>query len=118
MATFNGPRARCWRGDVDKGGGARRAPPPRPGPRPPQPPADSSGRSAAIEWLFAALNSVEMARLPWSLLIFTGNTGATPAWTLFDGFLHQHRLTHLEPCLFYTSPSPRDRTRSRMPSSA
>ena len=24
----------------------------------------------------------------------------------------------LEPCLLYTSPSPRDRTRSRMPSSA
>ena len=25
---------------------------------------------------------------------------------------------HLRPCLLYTSPSPRDRTRSRMPSSA
>ena len=27
-------------------------------------------------------------------------------------------LIHLESCLLYTSPSPRDRTRSRMPSSA
>ena len=27
-------------------------------------------------------------------------------------------LAHLEACLLYTSPSPRDRTRSRMPSSA
>ena len=27
-------------------------------------------------------------------------------------------LTHRYPCLLYTSPSPRDRTRSRMPSSA
>ena len=26
--------------------------------------------------------------------------------------------TRLDPCLLYTSPSPRDRTRSRMPSSA
>ena len=26
--------------------------------------------------------------------------------------------THAGPCLLYTSPSPRDRTRSRMPSSA
>ena len=27
-------------------------------------------------------------------------------------------LVHLRTCLLYTSPSPRDRTRSRMPSSA
>ena len=27
-------------------------------------------------------------------------------------------LTHIKNCLLYTSPSPRDRTRSRMPSSA
>ena len=27
-------------------------------------------------------------------------------------------LVNLNPCLLYTSPSPRDRTRSRMPSSA
>ena len=31
-----------------------------------------------------------------------------------DGFLWQQ----VEDCLLYTSPSPRDRTRSRMPSSA
>jgi glutathione S-transferase len=62
-------------------------------------PADPRGRNDAIEWLFAALNSVEMASLPWSLLMFSGNTGDTPAWKLFDGFLHQHRLQHLEPVL-------------------
>ena len=28
------------------------------------------------------------------------------------------QLTQLDACLLYTSPSPRDRTRSRMPSSA
>jgi glutathione S-transferase len=62
-------------------------------------PADPRGRSEAVEWVFAALNSVEMASLPWSLLIFTGNTGDTPEWKLFDGFLHQHRLQRLEPVL-------------------
>ena len=30
----------------------------------------------------------------------------------------QKRLEHISLCLLYTSPSPRDRTRSRMPSSA
>jgi len=62
-------------------------------------PRDPRGRSDTKEWLFAALNSVEMASLPWSLLIFTGNNGDTPVWKLFDGFLHQHRLKHLEPVL-------------------
>ena len=61
-------------------------------------PADPRGRSEVLEWLFAALNSVEMASLPWSLLNFSGGTD-TPEWKLFDGFLHQHRLKHLEPVL-------------------
>ena len=34
------------------------------------------------------------------------------------GFIHVHHLRELSTCLLYTSPSPRDRTRSRMPSSA
>jgi glutathione S-transferase len=57
-------------------------------------PTDPHGRSKATEWLFAALNSVEMESLPWSLFIFSGNTGE-----LLDGFLHQHRLKHVEPVL-------------------
>ena len=32
--------------------------------------------------------------------------------------VHESLLKKLESCLLYTSPSPRDRTRSRMPSSA
>ena len=62
-------------------------------------PADPRGRSETIQWLFAALNSVEMASLPWSLLHFSGNAGGTAAWKFLDGFLHQHRLKHLEPVL-------------------
>ena len=61
-------------------------------------PADPRQRSDAIEWLFAALNSVEMASLPWSLLIFSGER-ETPAYKLFDDFLKTHRLKHLEPVL-------------------
>ena len=33
-------------------------------------------------------------------------------------YVARRRLMKMEPCLLYTSPSPRDRTRSRMPSSA
>jgi glutathione S-transferase len=62
-------------------------------------PTDPRGRSEVIEWLFGALNSVEMASLPWSLLQFMGETGDTPAWKFLDGFLHEHRLKHLEPVL-------------------
>lgn len=62
-------------------------------------PADPQGRSDVKEWLFAALNSVEAASLPWSLFIFSGNTGDTPGWKLFDEFLHLHRLKHLEAVL-------------------
>lgn len=62
-------------------------------------PADPRGRSDTVQWLFAALNSVEMASLPWSLLNFSGAAKDTPAWTFFDGFLKQHRLAHLEPVL-------------------
>ena len=62
-------------------------------------PPDPRGRSDTVEWVFAALNSVEMASLPWSLLIFSDATGDTPAWKLFDRFLHEHRLKHLEPVL-------------------
>jgi glutathione S-transferase len=61
-------------------------------------PADPQGRSEAVEWLFAALNSVEMASLPWSLFMFSGDTGDSPGWKRFDAFL-KARLQHLEPVL-------------------
>jgi glutathione S-transferase len=61
-------------------------------------PADPRGRSEVQEWLFAALNSVEMASLPWSMLNFSGATGDTPAWEWLQAFLTA-RLQHLEPVL-------------------
>jgi glutathione S-transferase len=48
--------------------------------------------------VFAALNSVEMASLPWSVLAFSGDTGDTPAWTRLNEFL-KARLQHLAPVL-------------------
>lgn len=62
-------------------------------------PTDPRGRSQAKEWLFAALNSVEMAGLPWALFKFTGNDDSSPAVKFFDDFLRAHRLKHLEPVL-------------------
>ena len=61
-------------------------------------PTDPRRSSEAREWLFAALNSVEMASLPWSLLVFSGDTGNSATWKLFDDFL-KARLAHMEPIL-------------------
>ena len=61
-------------------------------------PADPRGRCEVLEWLFAALNSVEAASLPWSILIFSGDTGDTPGWKRLDGFL-KARLQHMESVL-------------------
>jgi glutathione S-transferase len=61
-------------------------------------PADPRGRNEAMEWLFAALNSVEMASLPWSILAFSGDASNTPGWKRLDEFL-KARLQHLEPVL-------------------
>jgi glutathione S-transferase len=58
-------------------------------------PADPRGRSEVIEWLFAALNSVEMASLPWSIFQFSGLTGEAPGWKRLDEFLTA-RLQHME----------------------
>ena len=61
-------------------------------------PADRPGRAETLEWLFAALNSVEMASLPWSLFQFSGDTGDTPGWKFLERFL-KARLAHMESVL-------------------
>jgi glutathione S-transferase len=62
-------------------------------------PADRCGRNEVIEWLFAALNSVEMASLPWFIFQISGYTGDTPGWKRLDDFLMVSRLKHMEPVL-------------------
>jgi glutathione S-transferase len=62
-------------------------------------PTDVRRRSEAITWMFAALNSVEMASLPWTLFHFMGMAGDAPQFKFFDQFVREHRLKHLEPVL-------------------
>lgn len=61
-------------------------------------PSDPRSRSEVIEWLFAALNSVEMASLPWSIFKFTGDSDETPGRNSLDNFLAS-RLQHMETVL-------------------
>ncbi|MDF0517863.1 glutathione S-transferase family protein [Bradyrhizobium yuanmingense] len=61
-------------------------------------PKDPRGRAEATEWVFAALNSVEMASLPWGMSKFMGHPTDTAAWKFVDDFL-KLRLKHLEPVL-------------------
>jgi glutathione S-transferase len=61
-------------------------------------PSEPHRRSEVLEWLFAALNSVEMASLPWVILLVSGNAGDTPERKRFDEFL-KSRLQHMEPVL-------------------
>lgn len=58
-------------------------------------PASAKGRSAVINWIFAALNSVEMAALPYSIFQFTGDKETTPGRSALDDFLAM-RLKHMQ----------------------
>jgi glutathione S-transferase len=61
-------------------------------------PADPHARSNVTQWLFAALNSVEAASLPWSMFLFFGDTTESPGRTQLNEFL-KARLTHMETVL-------------------
>lgn len=61
-------------------------------------PAESGPRSEATTWLIAALNSMEPAILPMTVLQFAGFTADMPVTQPFEAFL-QARLGHLEPVL-------------------
>ncbi|HEY0194371.1 MAG TPA: glutathione S-transferase family protein [Kofleriaceae bacterium] len=61
-------------------------------------PTEPDSRSEALEWLFAALNSVEMASMPWTMMKFSGDPQDGPAWKRTDEFL-QARLKHVAPVL-------------------
>lgn len=61
-------------------------------------PAEPRGRNEVIQWLFAALASVEAVSQPWSFFRFSGDAGETPMQKFFDGFL-EARLKHMETVL-------------------
>ena len=48
-------------------------------------PSDPRGRADVINWVFAALNSVEMFSLPWTLLAFSAEPKTSPDWQRWDG---------------------------------
>jgi glutathione S-transferase len=56
---------------------------------------DPRGRSAVVQWLFAALNSVEMAVLPWALFNFSNVPEDAPGRSILDDFV-KIRLDRLE----------------------
>ncbi len=61
-------------------------------------PTDTLGRNEVLQWLFAALASVEAASQPWSFFKFSGDTDETPMRKFFDTFL-EARLKHMETVL-------------------
>ena len=48
----------------------------------------------------------------------TNNLNYLTGYDAWSFYYAQCAIVHVNACLLYTSPSPRDRTRSRMPSSA
>jgi glutathione S-transferase len=61
-------------------------------------PTDPRGRREALQWLVAALNSVEPASIPWVMFLLSGLPKGTPEWKRLEGFLLD-RLRHMEAVL-------------------
>ena len=61
-------------------------------------PTEPRLRSEGIQWLFAALNSVEMPVVPWSLYQFADDQAQTPGRKMLDDFLGA-RLQRMEAVL-------------------
>lgn len=61
-------------------------------------PTDRRARSEAKEWVFAALNSMEMASVPWSLFHFMGQTDGQ-MFAFFDNWVKDLRVKRLETVL-------------------
>ena len=119
----------AWESGVSVLGGAERLPAVHEGRLSPSPAGLANAASDEVESLL--LTAHQLSDLATSLplpslalrqrvrgLILAPNSQpvSKPARTL--GRLTWLRMPYLRICLLYTSPSPRDRTRSRMPSSA
>jgi glutathione S-transferase len=61
-------------------------------------PTDPRAHAEVQEWLFAALNSVEMASLPWFIFKFSGDTAESAGRKQIEAFLGS-RLKHMESVL-------------------
>src|SRR3954469_15747595 len=61
-------------------------------------PTDPRGRAEAVEWVIAALNSVDLPSHPWALFRFMGFPGDAPEAKFVDDFL-KARLDRMEAVL-------------------
>ena len=73
--------------------------------------------AAPIAWILGACASHYIVGLPWDISAMVGGLFVVTGPTVIMPLLRQAHLKS-RPCLLYTSPSPRDATLSRMPSSA
>ena len=71
-----------------------------------------------ITTLFSCTNSTPEISEPIIIGSVKNDDGNVKSLTVGDVSNEQIWLDYIKACLLYTSPSPRDRTRSRMPSSA
>ena len=90
----------------------------KPKPPPPKPPATPPPPSQ-VRYVDVPGTDYEVP-LPSNEILVTAGTTATVsvAATLTATAIFKRTVSVLKPCLLYTSPSPRDATLSRMPSSA
>ncbi|MCR9268175.1 MAG: glutathione S-transferase family protein [Alphaproteobacteria bacterium] len=58
-------------------------------------PADKAGKAKTLQWLMAALNSIEMATVAWTIFKFSGDEGPSKGREALEGFVDS-RLTNLE----------------------
>jgi glutathione S-transferase len=61
-------------------------------------PTDPRGKTEVVEWLIAALNSVDLPIQPWALFRFMGYPGESPEAKFVDDFL-KARLERMEAVL-------------------
>ena len=61
-------------------------------------PTDPRGRAEVVEWVIAALNSVDLPSQPWALFRFMGFPGEAPEAKFVDDFL-KARLERMEAVL-------------------
>lgn len=61
-------------------------------------PADPRGRAEVVEWVIAALNSVDLPSQPWALFRFMGYPGESPEAKFVEDFL-KARLVRMEAVL-------------------
>jgi glutathione S-transferase len=54
-------------------------------------PTDPRGRAEVLEWVIAALNSVDLASQPWALFRFMGYPGESPEAKFVEDFLKARR---------------------------